>query len=337
MSVKLGLIGAGIWMQDAYVPVLNELRARVEVVAVHNRTLPKAQALAAQFGPDVIATDDLNAIWMNDAIQAVIIAVPIHVLPEVTAAALQAGKHVLSEKPVATNTAQGRELLALHRAQPHLVWMVGEQWRYEDAFIQAAQLIQEGAIGRPQLAQWAVFNPFNPHSKYYATEWRRDNSYFGGIIFDAFVHRVAALRMLLGRIDQVSAVWAQYRPDLPPADTLSIAALFYNGAVGSFSATYNAPTRYNQPLTICGDEGMIQLDWFNLTLIGADGEPQNLEVDGGLGVLREVEGFLNSIEHGEPHRSPPIEAVRDVAALEAIMQAAQMGYAVAVEPIEEEG
>lgn len=335
MAVSLALIGAGIWMQDAYLPVLYEMADRAKVVAVQNRTLPKAKALAAQLGPDVIATDQLNDIWSNPAIEAVIIAVPIGVLPEITAAALQAGKHVLSEKPVATTLAMGRELLAIHANFPDVVWMVGEQWRYEDAFVQAAALIQGGAIGRPQFVQWSVFNPFNPDSKYYATEWRRNNSFPGGIIFDAFIHRVAAFRMLLGRVDQISALVAQHRPDLPPADTMSLSVLFYNGALGSFGATYNAPTRYIQPLTICGDAGMLQLDWFNLTLTEPGHEPRQLPVEGGYGVLRQVDGFLHSIETGEPHRSPAIEAVRDVAVMEAAFQSAQLGYAVMVEPIEE--
>lgn len=334
MPISLGLIGAGIWMQDAYAPVLHELGDGISVVAVHNRSLPKAEALAAQFGDDVIATDNLNVILENSAIEAVIIAVPIADLPAVAAAAMQAGKHVLSEKPVAPSTEQGLELLALEATRPDRVWMIGEQWRYEDAFVKASQMIQDGAIGMPQFAQWAVFNPFNPSSKYYATEWRRNGSFYGGIIFDAFIHRVAAFRMLLGDVDQISAIFTQHRPDIPPADTMAWAVHFYNGAVGSFSATYNSPARVIQPITVLGEEGMLTVDWFNLTYTPKGGDTESIAVEGGFGVLNQVKGFLNSIVTGEPHRSTAIEAVRDVAVMEAAFEAAEMGYRVAVEPIE---
>lgn len=331
--IRIGLIGAGVWIKNSYVPTLQAQPENFRIASVYSRTLSSAHSVADMLGGDVRVTDDVETLLNDDTLAAVAIALPVGIMPDITQRALEAGKHVLSEKPIAGTVAQGKALLGAYAGRESQVWMIGEQWRYEDAFLKAAALIASQEIGEPRFAQWAVFNPFNRNSKYYQTTWRRDGSFPGGIVMDAFIHRVAGLRMTLGEVAQVMAVVRQQRADTPPADTLSATFLFENGVVGTVGATYNSPTRKIQPLTIVGSTGILEVDWHNLHIKRDDGG-YAVPVEGGAGVAAQFNAFAHSIRTGEPHNSSAIEAVRDVATLEAALRSSDTGRLEAVEPIQ---
>ncbi|HXV43829.1 MAG TPA: Gfo/Idh/MocA family oxidoreductase, partial [Anaerolineae bacterium] len=180
--VRLALIGAGIFARDVHVPALLELENIFEIVAIYSRSQTSAVALAEKLPGQVEAVTDLPALLARDDIEAVNIILPIDVMPGIIEMALRSGKHVISEKPLAPNVATGRELLSIHAQQPGQVWMVGENWRYEEAFEQAAAIVHSGEIGRPLLCHWVVYNPINPDNKYYHTPWRRSGDFPGGFL-----------------------------------------------------------------------------------------------------------------------------------------------------------
>jgi predicted dehydrogenase len=208
--VRLALIGAGVFARDAHLPSLLRRPDHFEIAAVYSRSTESAQALAQAIPYPVAQYTDLDALLARPDIEAVDIVLPIAAMPAIVAQALAAGKHVLSEKPIAPTVAAGRALLAqsAHRSQPQgllPVWMVGENWRYEEAFRRAAQLVHEGTIGSVVTCSWAVHSPMTPSSKYYHTAWRRDSSIPGGLLLDGGVHHAAILRLILGEIVEVRA------------------------------------------------------------------------------------------------------------------------------------
>ncbi len=157
--LRIGLIGAGLFAQDAHVPALQALGDTFEIAAIHSRTRAKADALAAQIGqtapaPDVV--DDLDTLLARADIEAVDLVLPIQTLPGVIRQALAAGKHVISEKPAAPDLSTGRDLLAFYAQHPDQVWSVAENWRYEAAFLRAADLIRAGEIGQPVTCHWVL-------------------------------------------------------------------------------------------------------------------------------------------------------------------------------------
>ncbi len=118
--------------------------------------------------------------------------------------------------------------------------MVGENWRYEEAFLRAAEIVHSGEIGEPVACHWAVTTPIMPQNKYFQSAWRRDGSFPGGFLVDGGVHHVAAMRLILGEIAEVTAQATLHDTGLPPADTLTAALRFENGALGSYTVTYAA-------------------------------------------------------------------------------------------------
>jgi predicted dehydrogenase len=150
---------------------------------------------------------DLNALLSSTSISAVIITLPITVQPEIVLAALRAGKHVLSEKPVAADVTSGYSLIAEYQktyAPTGLHWRIAENFECEPAFIKAAEAIQAGRIGKIshwRLSRAAGIEIDNP---YYKTPWRAVPDHQGGFI----VRDSPSVPLTSGRLTRVySARW----------------------------------------------------------------------------------------------------------------------------------
>jgi len=313
--LRIALAGAGIYARNAHLPALLDQPAAFEVAAVYSRTAAAAQALAAQAGEAIPIFTDFPQLLDAPGIDAVDILLPIPVQADFVAAALRAGKHVISEKPIAPDSATARDLIALHRRTPGQVWMVGENWRYEEAFERAAELVRQGAIGRPLSCYWAQFSSLKPGNPYYATEWRR-SGFAGGLVLDGVVHLVAALRLVLGEIVQATAATALFAADLPPVDSVAATLRFESGAIGSLVVSYAAASPWGAPLTIVGEQGSLRVQRGRVEVAGSDGSVDVIECGKLHGVQRELAAFAQAIRHGTPHRNPPEEALRDLAVIE---------------------
>lgn len=322
--IRLALIGAGIFVRDAHAPALNALGDMYRVVAVCSRSQESAQRAAALFPYPVETCTDIPALLARDDVEAVDILLPIAHMPAVTEMALRAGKHVISEKPIAPDVETGRRLLA---ARGDKVWLVAENWRYDVAFIRAAELIEAGEIGTPILCDWALHLNAGPGNKYYATPWRRDNSYPGGFLLDGGVHHVAALRLVMGEIASVSTVITSTRSDMPPADTLCAALQFANGAIGSFSVTYAVGAPWDWGMRVVGTEGAIRVQRTGLEIV-AKGETRQFP-GAAESVDAELADFASAIRHGTSYRGTPEQALQDVAVIEAMLQSAATGQRIA--------
>lgn len=319
--IRIALVGAGIYAQNAHLPALLMVPERFEIVAVYSRTEGSAAALAQRAGPGVTVSTDLAQLLMRPDIEAVDVMLPIPIQAEFVEAALEAGKHVISEKPIAPDRSRARRLLDCHSRRPERVWMVAENWRYEEAFERAAQMIADGAIGQPVTALWSRFTAVRPGNRYYATEWRR-SGFPGGFLLDGVIHLVAALRLLLGEIETVSSLVDQVASDLPPADTMSALLRFANGANGALQVSYAVDAPWSAPLTIVGTQGSLRVDRGLIELTRQGEPPECIECGKLHGVQRELAAFADAIQHGAPHRNTAEEGLRDLAVVEALLMAA---------------
>jgi len=324
--IPIALIGAGTFARDAHVPSLLNLDRLFRIVAVYSRTEAAAASLAAKIPYPVALYTDRDALLARPDVEAVDIVLPIAALPAAIQRSLEAGKHVLSEKPIAPTTAEGEALLKQCR-QTNRVWMVGENWRYEDAFLAAADAMHSGAIGETVYCQWAVATPVTPQNKYFQSTWRRDGSFPGGFLVDGGVHHIAALRLVLGEIAEVSAQAVQRNPGLPPVDTLSASLRFDNGAVGSYTVTYTAASPWPPVLHVVGASGALSVQRRVLEVTSA-GETRRVDCDGFDGVQKELAAFAAAIRQGTPHRNTAAEALQDLAVMESLLLAAGSGASV---------
>jgi predicted dehydrogenase len=144
-SVKVAVIGAGWWGTNAHIPAFKK-HPQAELVAVQARTMEKARKVADDFGVPMACTtvDEVLAI---DGLEAVAISTTPNVHYEQTKAALQAGKHVVLEKPMTITAAQAQELVDLAERN-HLHFVISCPWNYHACAVEARRLIETGALGR---------------------------------------------------------------------------------------------------------------------------------------------------------------------------------------------
>ena len=333
-KIRLALLGSGLFARDAHLPALKALGDTYEIVAIYSRSKENADALAAKLPNKVETYTDTAPLLARTDIDAVDIILAIAVQPEMVEAALRAGKHVISEKPVAPDVASGRQLIKtaaqLTKASGR-IWMVAENWRYEQAYRAAGEVLQRGDLGKPIQFSWVTNENVNASVKYYHTAWRRDNSFPGGFLLDGGVHDIAAIRAIMGEVESLAAFVTQVRPDLPPTDTLSATLRFDSGAFGSYTKTFAAAAPWESFIHVVGDRGALRVNSKKLE-VTVDGKTttQTFEVNA---VQAELADFAHLIEHGGPLKSPPVEALQDVAIIEAMLNSGRTGQIVKPERV----
>ncbi len=331
-QLRVALAGTGIFAREAHVPAWLKLGDKVQIAAIWSRSRANAEALAASLPGTVRVADDFSSLLNDPTIDAVDIVLPIDAQPALVKQALGAGKHVVSEKPIAENVAQAHDLIGAWQRSDR-VWMVAENWRYESAFREAAALIQDGAIGAPVTVSWVLHTPVGPDNKYFHTPWRRTGQIAGGFLLDGGVHHMAALRAILGEIAAVRAEVRQVSPDLPPADTLSATLHFSGGAIGCYLATYAVGAFWDAPLQIVGTEGSMRVDrgWIETARQGET--TVRRAVNSFDGVEAELAAFVDAVVNGKPHVNGPLEALRDLAVIEAMLTSARSGHVEIVDHV----
>jgi len=162
--IRVGVLGAGAWARGAHLPGYRR-DPRCRVVAIADTELDRARQAAGDFDiPDAVA--DPGELVRRDDIDVIDVCTPSHTHFELAWSALEAGKHVLCEKPVAYDFRDTRRARDLAR-QKGLKTKVGLTFRYSPAMRYMRELVASGFIGTPfifngyeQNSQW--LDPMNP-------------------------------------------------------------------------------------------------------------------------------------------------------------------------------
>ena len=157
-KLRVGILGAGAWAQHAHIPGWQR-DPRCEIAAICDVRLAPARDFAGQFGiPEF--TDDWQAMVARPDIDVIDVVTPSHTHFELSRASLEAGKHVLCEKPVAYDfreTLRAAELAA----QKGLKTKLGFTFRYSPGVLYAKSLIDDGFVGTP-----FIFNGYEQNSQW---------------------------------------------------------------------------------------------------------------------------------------------------------------------------
>jgi len=350
-TIGLGLIGAGLFATMRHLPALLALDSSshpLEIRAVYSLSTSSATNLAQLIEEKtntkvaVYSGQDLERLYERNDIDAVDIVLPITSQPLAIQLALQHRKHVMSEKPVASDVAQGLEFIEKYEREfksKGLIWCVAENYVYEPALVKAAEIVKKGELGRLFVLNLHRYVSMNQSNKYFHTKWRQDAKYQGGYLLDGGVHDIAAFRLIAGEITQTSAFITQFKIDLSPSDTMASTLLFASGAVGTYSTTFTvvnptiAATTSKDYLTIIGEKGSI-----NLTLSKVE-----VAVDDGLGgevkssftfedpsrinsIISELAAFIDALQNTDLSQRrvyDPRSALQDVAVIEAMIMSSQ--------------
>jgi predicted dehydrogenase len=271
-SIAIGMVGykfMGKAHSNAYRQINQffDLPLRTRLKTIVGRDASKVGAMAERWGWET-STDDWRRVIDDPEIRIVDICSPNNTHYEVALAALDAGKIVACEKPLAMNGAQAREMAAAARGKINTVWF---NYRRVPAIAFARQLIDEGRIGRIfhfralYLQDWTL-DPSVP------LLWRMDKDVAGsGVTGDLHSHIVDLSNYLASEITAVAGtsrifVNERSRPDggaskVEIEDASIFVAKYADGAIGHFEATRFANGRKNgNTFEINGEHGSLYFD-----------------------------------------------------------------------------
>lgn len=265
--VRLALIGTGFGSQ-VHLPAIAHVD-HTELVAICSRRQDRVDVIAARHGIPSASTDWRDVV--NDpGVDAVIVATPPYLHHQMVIAALEAGKHVLCEKPLARNLAETRDMARLAQ-QAGVVAMVDHQYRYLPIRRRVKELLDEGYIGTPHAINMIVFNSQLADPEETRFTWMMEQDKSGGMLRAIGSHYIDTMRWWLGDIDAVAGtigtmVNKRRLPDstltatVDADDNFAFMVQFRNGAIGSVHFSATAPVDAGESTTITGSEGMLILE-----------------------------------------------------------------------------
>lgn len=202
-ALRLGIVGAGDVARYAHMPAFWE-NPRVEVMAISDPNVAAANSVAQDFGiPNVYA--DYSELLADASIEAVDVCAPHYLHHEIVMAALDAGKHVICEKPIAMNLDEADAMIA--RAQElGLRLLVVLNQRFLPIHQKVKEYIGSGKLGRPFLANGIILGNVIERMND-ANSWKGTWEFAGGgVLFDTGTHMIDLMHYWFGQPTAVSAV-----------------------------------------------------------------------------------------------------------------------------------
>jgi 1,5-anhydro-D-fructose reductase (1,5-anhydro-D-mannitol-forming) len=252
--VRFGIVGFGLHAVKRLMPGF-ALAKNCKVTALSRRDITQAQESARQYNIP-LAFDSAGELCRSGEVDAVLVTTPnsLHLNDVLTA--VEAGKAVLCEKPMAVNAAEAKQMVEAARRR-NVRLGVAHVFRFDESVRKIRDHIAAGAIGRPIFARSEfsfMADPSHPR------KWLYDGSVAGaGPVFDIGVHCIDTLRFVLQ--DEVVQVSATASSDKRSGDVESVAALtleFSRGTLASVPVSYRA--EYRTPLEFVGDAGSLRAD-----------------------------------------------------------------------------
>lgn len=301
--------------------------ATVKVVAVASRDAAKAKRFAAEVGIPGIH-DSYDALLADPEIDAVYNPLPNSLHAEWSIRAVEAGKHVLCEKPLAASASEARVMFeAAKRNGVHLV--EGYPYRAQPQTLKLRELLDEGAVGRVQLIQASFGFTLKDGANI-----RLDPSLAGGALMDAGSYPVSLARMVAKEgPSRVSALakWTDSGVDRTLVATIE----FPSGLLAQISCSFD--TAVHRRALIAGTEGILQTTFYNNPSPAAppilhlqrgkgwDASVETLEVSTTNGFLGEAESFERLVRLGPEHwtGATPGESLDIMLTLEALLRSAR--------------
>lgn len=249
-SVKLGVIGCGRATETLHLPALRYL-PDAEVLAVADIDSDRLQRVADRFH---IAHryGDFQTLLKNPSLEAVAVCVPPHFHVEVALAALDAGKHLLIEKPLALNLEECDRLIERAK-QTGTKTTVGFNLRWHRLVRQAREIIQRGTLGPIELMRTALTSGIRHRMN--IPNWRNRRVSGGGVLFELGVHHFDLWRFLLQ--NEVEEIFATTRSEQADDEAATVTARMANGVL--VTSIFSEQTTDNNEVELYGQAGRLQV------------------------------------------------------------------------------
>ncbi|MEX0300226.1 MAG: Gfo/Idh/MocA family protein [Kordiimonas sp.] len=322
-KVRWGVVSTARIATKAVIPAM-QAGTKSEIIAIASRSIEAARTVADQFAiPD--AYGSYAELLASEDIDAVYIPLPNHMHVPVAIDALQAGKHVLVEKPLGLTSKEGQKLADIAAEYPHLKVMEAFMYRYHAQWQEAVRLVQSGAIGKLRTIQ-SFFSYANLDPK----NVRNTADFGGGGLMDIGCYSVSVSRLLFGAEPKRAFGIMENDPNFG-VDCLTSGILDFGSGTSTFTcSTQIAPF---QRVNIFGERGHLEIKIpFNpptdaaveITITDENGM-RCVSVDGQNQYTLQGDLMSEAILNDTPVPTPLSDGVLNMKVLEAIQHSSKSG------------
>jgi predicted dehydrogenase len=318
--LRLGILGFANIARKEILPAAGQTNA-VEVTAVATRGGKKSGEIR-DLAPEAGLFEDYDSLVESDAVDAVYIPLPNSMHVEWTSKALEAGKHVLCEKPFALEASGAEAAVELAR-ESGLTLMEGFMFRLHPQTLRLREIIAGGGIGvvRQVVAQFG-------HRLDDPDDVRGIGSLGGGSLGDVGCYAVSGVRLAFGGEPRRASAFARFDED--GADRELAGVLEFDEGVGIISCSISSARR--EWLEIVGTDGRITLDApFRADKAGGkmeitrSGETETESFEEGNPYLAELEEFAAAVREARDPAVGPDEILGNARSISALLTSARMG------------
>lgn len=253
-KVRFGIIGCGRIAQRH----AEHISKKGILVAVCDVAAEKADKLAATYAAKAYYSIE-ELLKSGESIDVLSICSPNGLHAQHAIHALNAGFHVLCEKPMALSVADCGEMIKAAERSNRRLFAI-KQNRFNPPVEAVKKAMDEGRLGKIYSIQLSCF--WNRNSDYYHNSWKGTLKLDGGTLYTQFSHFIDLLYWMVGDIKQVKAMMANYAHQgiIEFEDTGVVLLEFYNGAIGTINYTVNSYQKNMEgSLTIFGEKGTIKI------------------------------------------------------------------------------
>jgi len=255
--LRIGIIGTG-GIADAHINGYLAFPDDCEIVALGDVVPGKAAQKAAAFGLDAAAYDDPFAMLAEADIDLVSVATPPSTHAALAIAALDAGVHVLVEKPMAPSLDECDAMIAAQQRSGKLLSVVAQN-RFRDDLVALKAVVDSGLLGsishvRVDSAWWRGL-PY--YDLWWRGTWEKEG---GGSTLNHAIHHIDLLLWLLGRPNEITAMLANAQHDNAEVEDLSVAVLRYERGLAQLTSSV-VHHGEEQEIVVQGEHARVSQPW----------------------------------------------------------------------------
>ncbi len=249
-KVRWGVLSTSNFALTKVIPALLK-GGHLEVAAIASRDLNKAQEAAKRFGiakaygsyEELLADPDVDIIYNP---------MPNHLHVPFSIKALEAGKHVLCEKPIGLSSAEARQLLEVSKQHPKQKVMEGFMYRHHPQWHHAKRLVEEGKVGELRTIQ-SFFSYFNADTN----NIRNKADIGGGGLMDIGCYNISLSRFIFGEEPRRALGILEFDPNFK-TDRIASGILDFGRGTSTFTCSTQLASY--QRVNILGAEGRVEIE-----------------------------------------------------------------------------
>lgn len=253
-NIKFAIVGCGRIAQRHAEHIVK----RGKLIAVCDNQKEKADILAQKYNANAFYTIE-DLLQNQKDIEVVAICSPNGLHAEHSIKALNAGFHVLCEKPMALNPHDCGEMIKVGEKTNKRLFSI-KQNRFNPPVEAVKKVLEEGRLGKIYSVQLSCF--WNRNPDYYNNSWKGTMDLDGGTLYTQFSHFIDLLYWLIGDVKNVQAIVSNYAHQgiIEFEDTGVVILEFYNGAIGTINYTVNSYEKNMEgSLTLFGEKGTVKI------------------------------------------------------------------------------